>query len=332
MPIIRDIIFGAARRGAILEELCKKLQLQPDDLNQTEAKLSLQQGHQVWEEALKLTKDEFLGLHIGEATNPSIVGLVGHLMQSSPDLLTAFAHLEKFNKVVTEMFFYKVQNIHNQCIVSFSPISFWATNYPQTARQAVEQAMSGSLHICKLLTGKYLVPLQINFTYPAPKNIGEYQRVLKGELFFEQKENSLVFKLSDFKLPVIGYNKELLILFKQLCADYLLKLQAQESTADKVKATILQHFRQQIPQLDEVASFLNMTNRSLQRKLQAEGTNFQMITEEIREKLAVELISHNQFTINEIAYMLGYTESSTFRRAFKRWTGKNPKSYTSFVY
>lgn len=327
MSIIRDIIFGAVRYGADLGELCKNVNLSVNELNQTELSLDLEQGHQVWEQALKLTQDQHLGLHIGEQTNPSIVGLVGHLMQTSPNLHTAFEHLQKFSKIVTDVFFYEIQRLDKECKIIYTPISFWQINYPKTAIQAVEQAMSGSLHVCKLLTGKSLCPIRINFTQKCPKNTNEYQRVLKGNLFFEQKENSLIFKVSDFNLPVIGYNQFLMQTFEQLLQELLQKIQNQERTENKVKKTILQHFKQQIPQLDQISAHLHMTNRSLQRKLKEEGTNFQEISEEIRKVLAIDLIRYKQFNINEIAYMLGYTEASTFRRAFKRWTGKAPKSY-----
>jgi AraC-like DNA-binding protein len=133
--------------------------------------------------------------------------------------------------------------------------------------------------------------------------------------------------LLNFKLPVIGYNQELIHLFEQTANDCLQKPYYQKIMTHKVKKNILLHFKHQIPQLEEVASLFNLTTRSLQRKLKVENTNFQEITEEIREQLAIGLLQCKQFTVNEIAYMLGYAEASTFRRAFKRWTGKSPTSY-----
>jgi AraC-like DNA-binding protein len=327
VSVVRDIIFGAVRFGADLEVLLQKLDINLEDLDKTEEIFDFEKGHEVWQEALALTKDPYLGLHIGEMTTTSIVGLVGYLMQSSPNLLTAFAHLEKFSKTVTEMFFYHCKVIDKQCTITFEPIDFWQQNYPETARQAVEQAMAGSLNVCKMLVHKPITPITANFTYTRPKNTSEYQRVLGCELNFSQKENSLVFRLADFKKNIIGYNQELMQLFEQHLQENLQKLSLQESFTSKVKKIILQNFDNQVYNLDEVATILNLTNRSLQRKLKEEDTHFQAIVDEVRENFALNLIKYKMFTINEIAYKLGYNEPSAFRRAFKRWTGTNPKNY-----
>lgn len=327
MSIVRDIIFGAVRCGADLEALCQQLHLSVDALDKPETILSFEKGREVWEKALLLTQDEYLGLHIGEMTTASIVGLVGHLMQSSPNLLTAFANLERFNKAVTEMFSYRLQIIDKQCIIRYQPIEIWQEHYPQTARQAVLQAMAGSINVCKLLINRPITPLSACFVEARPTDTSEYKRVFGNVVNFGQKESSLTFKLADFKLPIIGYNKELMLLFEQHLQQNLQKLTYQETFASKVKKIILQNFDTQLLLLDEVADKLNITNRSLQRKLQEENTHFQAIIDEVRENFALALIKHKTLTINEIAYRLGYTEPSTFRRAFKRWTGTNPKSY-----
>src|SRR5688572_2621581 len=102
MPIIREIIFGAARRRASVKELLKLSGLEESQLKNSELNVPFEQAQDVWRHAVALTDDALLGLHIGEDTTPSIVGLTGHLMQASPDLKTAFQQVCSFNQVFTD--------------------------------------------------------------------------------------------------------------------------------------------------------------------------------------------------------------------------------------
>jgi len=158
MPIIRDIIYGAVARGADLNELCAKLDLSAYDLNDSDKKLDFKQAYLSWEFALKITSDPLLGLHIGESTNPSIMGLVGHLMQSSPTLKDAFQSVCQYGEVATDMFKYRMVQSREEIALRFEPHSIWVETSPTSARQAVEQAMAGTLHAFYLLGGKTVWP------------------------------------------------------------------------------------------------------------------------------------------------------------------------------
>ncbi len=254
------------------------------------------------------------------------LGMVGHLMQTSPTLGTACEQVARFNLSFSEMFYFHIRHREHEFVVEFAPTEPYVLNYPDSARHAVEIAMSGILHVAHLLTGKKVSPLYVSFAYPPPvQDLSEYQRLLGNDLRFHQPKSCLALRISDANLPVIGHNAELLRMFEQLAQAVIQRHQSQQNTAAMVKKTILDQFRHQLPQLPEVAERLHMTSRSLQRKLQEEGCSFQQILEEIRSEMAVGLVKRKQFTANEIAYMLGYADPTSFRRAFKRWTGANPR-------
>lgn len=329
MTIIRDIVYGAIRNGADANELYKRIGLSEENLSDNKATLSLEQAQNVWQEAVNLTKDELLGLHIGENSTPSIVGLVGHLMQSSPTLKDAFENLCKFNTLVTDVFHYHILIDKNNFIIEFEPHEIWQENYPETAKQAVMQAMSGSLHVCQLLTGKKLVPQKASFSWTSAKNKAEYERIFGQHLLFNKDGNRLYLRAEDAQLPVIGYNRELQEVFQSLLKKALEEAQNQETTSAQVKRILADTFTDHLPGLHEIADKLNLTSRSLQRKLKEENTSYQELTDELRRDLAMGLLRSHKYTINEIAYRLGYAEPSVFRRAFKRWTGNNPSKYES---
>ncbi|WP_040397369.1 AraC family transcriptional regulator ligand-binding domain-containing protein, partial [Cesiribacter andamanensis] len=162
MPVIRGIVYGAARRGASAELLCQRAGLRLSDLDEGEKRVPHPIGIAVWEQALLLTGDETLGLHLGQQASPGIVGMIGHLMQSSPTLGEAFRQLEQYNLLVTDMLFYTaaVEGPHFVC--RYGPAAEWLALSPHTAQQAVAQAMTGTLQVFGLLSSQPVRPLKVS--------------------------------------------------------------------------------------------------------------------------------------------------------------------------
>ena len=76
-----------------------------------------------------------------------------------------------------------------------------------------------------------------------------------------------------------------------------------------------------------VAAKLGISHRTLRRRLQAEGTSYSKVLAEVRLEAAMQCLTSDNITIDEIAYQLGYTEPTNFRHAFRRWTGSPPSTY-----
>lgn len=324
MPIIRDIIYGAARYGAPAGKLCQMAGLDISSLEDANLKVPLEQAQKVWEIAVNLTQDPYLGLHIGENTTTSVVGMVGHLMQTSSTLKEAFDSLSRYTEVVTGMFHYETELTESYFTILLNPSAYWQEYYTDTAQQAADQAMAGSLNVCRLLTGRTVAPVVAELAREKPVNTAEYENILKAPLRFDMPANRLVFDAAVARLPVLGFNKDLQRFFKQMSDDILKKESETSNFSQTIQQTIVNNFSC-IPSLSQVASYLSLTERTLQRRLEKEGTSFQKITEEIRKGLAIKLLKTDKYSITEAAYMLGYAEPAVFRRAFKRWTGKTPR-------
>lgn len=327
MPIIRNIVYGAAERGADVQQLCREGGITPEMLEKDDVLAGLEVNCNIMEAALRLTKDPFLGLRIGQATSPVVLGMVGLLMESSPNLQTALVNLEQYVRTVTKLYDFYTEVRGEELALYCEPIPAWNSLSPETARMSVELSFSGTLHIVRMLTGKTLYPLRVSMRYPRPRDTREYLQVLKVEPSFGQSSNHIVFRLKDVRLPVIGHNPTLTALFRDLLEKEIAKTRQRESFANEVRRAVLQNFDTTLPQLTDVVTVFNTSPRTLQRKLKDEGTSFQEIAESVKHELALGLLKDSSLTVNEIAYKLGYAEPSVFRRAFKKWTGTNPKAY-----
>jgi AraC-like DNA-binding protein len=317
MPIIRDIIYGAVARGADLGTLCDKLNLNPFDLNDSDQKIDFKPAYLSWEYALKMTADPLLGLHIGESTSPSIMGLVGHLMQSCSSLKTAFESVCDYSEIATDMFQYKMKQSGEEVSLQFEPHSVWMATSPISARQAVEQAMAGTLHAFFLLSGVRVYPERTNFSFRRNGYAKEYERVFKSPLHFQTKHNELIFHRSQLDIAVLSYDRSLFVVFDKLLKDK--KAKESERVKDQLRRIIINEFKGQIPAIEILASQLHLTVRSLQRKLKEEGVSFRELSGRIRNEVASQLLNSKALKVKEVARLLGYSEASAFRRASKKW-------------
>ncbi|NOT74123.1 MAG: helix-turn-helix domain-containing protein [Cyclobacteriaceae bacterium] len=325
MPIIRDIIYGAVSKGADMESLCRLAKVDPADLNHSDKKLDFESAYKVWELAVKLTNDNLLGLHLGETTNPSILGLIGNLMQSSPSLKDAFESVAKFGRVATNMFRYSIYKEGSSYILQFDPEIVWTRQSPGSAQQAVDQAMAGTLQVFYLLSGKKVSPMQVNFHSRERFALPEYERVFKCSLNLKAGVNQLIFANHQLASKVISYDHSLYRMFDKMLTGISRERMSKEKFSNRVRRIILTEFNGQVPPIEFLAMNLGLTTRSLQRKLKEEKITFRKLSIMIKKDIARQLLANPDLKVAYVASILGYSEASAFRRAYKTWTHSSPR-------
>jgi AraC-like DNA-binding protein len=327
MSIIKDIIYEASVYGANIDLLCQKVGLAKADLDEGERWVELEQAAAVWEQAVLLTGKQNLGLLIGQNGNPYVIGIVGYLIESSPDVYTALDNICRFNEIYADMFRYSYEIKGEQYYIYFTPAQEWWDYSPETARQAIETSMARTLSIIKKFTGKNVLPLKALFNYPCPTEESIYSSSLKTALQFNAGMNALVFDLTAMQLPVASHNQTLYKQFEALALAKLETLEANKGLSTQIKQQLFIDFDQQLPSIEQIAERMGLSVRTMQRKLKTEGHTFQEITDEVRKDMALGFIQKENNSINQIAAFLGYSDPSVFRRAFKRWTGMTPREY-----
>ncbi|MCB9314699.1 MAG: AraC family transcriptional regulator [Lewinellaceae bacterium] len=327
MPIIRNIVAGTGCNSREVEMICRAGGISPEQLEDADFKVSLEQNCAIMEAALTISGNKNLGLHTGEKTTAVVLGITGHLMQSSRDVLTALQNLQQFTTVFTRLYNFSIEIRQAEVYYYCEPLEVWNDISPETARQSVDIAYAGAIHVVYLLTGRKIYPQKVLYRYKRTADTSEYARVFKCQPLFNQACNCMVFALADMQIPVIGYNKELNQIFKQLLEAEIQKQGAESQFTSQVKQTILKHFQFHFPPLEEVAAHMHLTTRTLQRKLKDENTTFRILTDSIKQELACNLLGNKNLSVSEIAYKLGYAEPSTFQRAFRQWTGKSPNAF-----
>jgi AraC-like DNA-binding protein len=324
MPIIRDILYGAAQRGANLPAMCRKLGITIADLSRSDRVVDFEQAYKAWDVALVATGDATLGLRLGTTTTPSILGIVGHLMQSCATLSDAFRQVCVYSAVATDMFKYSMVERNDKTILTFTPSPAWSRVSPKTARQAVEQAMAGCLNVFFLLSGQHIQPLAATFAFRRPAQPAPYTHIFGSALQFNTRSHTLVFAHHDLQIPLHQHDRSLFATFESLAKKQLRSRQAKSTFRDEVLNCMRFEFAAQVPPLEMMAARMNLSTRTFQRKLAAERLRYRDLADQVSKEIAVSLISSGNISLKDVARMMGYSEPSAFRRAVKRWTNSTP--------
>ncbi len=181
--------------------------------------------------------------------------------------------------------------------------------------------------MCRVSWGKDLAPMEVRIQRsPPPLHCVEaFTRYFKASVEFAADENSLLFRKSDLEKALPTGNVQVARACDRIVDEYLAGLEGAQITV-KARAKLVERLPSGEFSEKGIADALNVSVRGLQRKLKDEGTTFKQLVDNTRRDLALQYVKDSTVSINEMAYLLGYSEHANFSRAFKRWTGVAPSA------
>lgn len=177
------------------------------------------------------------------------------------------------------------------------------------------------------LIGQAITLDEARFAYPEPAHVDEYRHIFHCPLTFGAERTELVFNERFLAAPIIRDRPEMKRFLKTSPADLLARPDEGNSFTGKIRALIGRDFSQSLPDFEWIASELHVSPQTLRRRLKQENTSFQEIKDLLRRDLAIYYLGKGDRAINDIALQVGFTEPSTFHRAFKKWTGMTPGAW-----
>ncbi|MCW5898683.1 MAG: AraC family transcriptional regulator [Flavobacteriales bacterium] len=327
MTIVRPIIMAAVDAGATLAEICAAAGIDPALVSDPQARVTLEQRYAILAACERSSGEPHLGLIAGQSASPMILGLAGHLMETSATMRDALHGMVAFASTFSQQISFRIEEDHGRFALVIEPTPLWEESSPGTVAMPVDLIMSSAVFLFKLLGGRHIRPLVAEFRREPPKDQDRFEETLRVRPTWRASRDRIVVSSADADLPVIGHNPELNLHFQRMLETQLAGIAQERGVRDEVRRVILQHFKFLLPSLTEVAKLLHVTPRTLQRKLAAEGTSFQRVADEVRHDLSKGMLANQRLTVSEVAYKLGYAEPAAFQRAFKQWTGLTPKNY-----
>jgi len=268
--------------------------------------------------AEKMCGDEAFGLRSAEVYLPSQFGALGYAWQASLTLRKACMRLERFIRVVNDKAVIRVEDRDGCMVVT---LGVGSESMCKFARD--DGALALITRMSRLICGDPFRLHAVNFRHETPQDTKPYFAYFGCELNFNSEENQLLIPLSFADEMLAGANPELALLNDKVVTRRLANIDRNDIVA-RVRSVLLDLLPLGQVSDDLTAEALHMSVRTMHRKLVDVDSSFRALLAEIRRDLAEAYILDNSLTLTEISLLLGFSEPSSFSRAYKGWTGTAP--------
>ena len=268
--------------------------------------------------AVQLSGDEAFGIRSASVYSSSQLGALGYAWQASLNLRKACTRLERFIRVVNNSAVITVRDSDGCMVVTLQ------LNLPSESMSARDDsALATITRMCRLVCGETFRLQAVNFRHAAPRDIKPYFEYFACPLNFDQTENQMLIPLALADAVLVGANSELALLNDQVVTRRLALMDRNDIVA-RVQSALMEQLPYGNISDGSVANSMHMSVRTMHRKLAEVNQNFRTLLVEMRRELAEHYILDNSLTLTEISLLLGFSEPSSFSRAFKNWTGSAP--------
>ena len=274
----------------------------------------------------QLARHDF-SILIAEQFNPGMFHALGYAMMSSNTLQDALERIAHYKRVVSNTCKLVNYEENDQFVFEMQIITYETTNRPVLSLVTVETFLATILRFSRELVTLDFSPEKICFTYPKPDHDVSYlEDFFNCEIEFSSNRTAIFFDLEQTKEKLLCGNPLITQSHEKMLDEFMARLDKNDLT-HVIKNKIFELLPLGAPSQTEIADYLGMSLRNLQRKLHDQGTSYKEILESTRKKLAMDYIVQQHLSLSEIGYLVGFSSVGNFNRAFKRWTNQTPGDY-----
>jgi len=320
--IARLVAVRLRAAGIPLAPLLSRAGLTVEQIDDPGVRLTVQSQIKLLEIAAEALHDDLLGFHLAQDYELREIGLFYYVLASSDILADALHRAERYSGIVNDGISLQAR-IGKEASIVLSYIGIDR----QSDRHQIEFWLMSLVRLCRQLTNRRLVPSRVRVVHRRSKTPPEFRSFLGCEIEFGSSVDEVVFPAAVKLMPIVSADPYLNQLLTKYCEEALAHrpesgVATLRSNVENEIATLLPHGK---ASAGEIARRLGMSNRTLARRLAAEGLTFSEIQTELKTDLAKRYLRDGDLPISQIAWLLGYREVSAFTHAFKRWTGTAPR-------
>lgn len=319
---LRQIADQVRDSGGDVARWLEQNQLQVSQFADAQLLLPFASFRQLVLDAVELTGDPAIGLRVGARLGVTAHGILSFAIISSSTLRQTLELFERYIALRTPLVTASHRIEGDAVLVQFQPQHPLGEIEPIVLEAVILTVKNIFEYV---LAGDH--PLgAVAFPFPAPPYAALAQQLFQTEVRWGQSWAGFSLPLAALDQPLKMADELTYVEAASICQNAFESLARSETMAARIRKT-LQERRRAFPTLNELAESFHLTPRTLHRRLLDEGTSYNEILEEVRHLLAVEYLKAGQLDMQEIAYELGYSDLSNFRRAFKRWEGVSPSAW-----
>lgn len=306
--------------------LCREAGLDPALMEDANARYPLDATTRLWQLAVAASGDPALGLDTSRHVAPTTFHALGMAVMASSSLREVFERIVRYHQVVSDALELSLRDLGGTCELHFR----LPADSPPPAPEAIDAFAAIYVRTCRNRLGRDYAPLAVHLRRPPPDDPRPWQEVFRAPIHFAAAEDVLCFASADLDRPLDDGNPELAAHNEAVLQRRLEALQP-DTVARRLRRSLEQCLPNGEPSAESLAHGLHLSLRSLQRHLSDEGSSYEQVLADTRRDLALNHLREADCSISEVAYLLGFSDSSSFSRAFKRWTGQSPSQYRDSV-
>jgi len=308
-------------QGLSVTSVLRRARISESVLTQERIDVTTEQFFALWKAIEDLSGDPAIGLKIGSDTNIERYHPVAIAALAARTYRDALVSMSRYKRLMCseEM---RLTDEDDTCCVKF----FWLHSEDAQPPMLVDSAFASIVELGRHGTGRPLRPERVLLARKA-KHRELYEAQFACPIEFGSEHDALIFSSATVAQPFITYNPALLSMLAPQLEAALSDYTVEQKLPDKVKAIQTRLLAGQKYGIDEVASELNMSARTLQRRLASEGVKFQALLDSARCEMAQQYLAKSSLDLTEISFLLGYEESNSFNRAFRGWVGMSPTQW-----
>ena len=318
MGWVGTVLAAAERQGVARGALLAQAGIAPEEL--TAERWPIDHITRLWRAAVHCTQDEGFGLKAGAGVGPASFNVVSYLLQSAPTLRAALALVQKYQRLISD-------GGRFQTITG--PEACWVVYHPRQGALAfsphqIESVLAAVVVFARWVTGSALRPQRVQLSQARIGPLAGYREVFQCPVDFEQAFSGVLLANAQLDAPLPQANAQLAQAHQQQAAARLAALSRQDGLEQTLRMWIASQLQGQAPARAQAARALGLSERTLARRMRAEGLSYSALLDGVRRDAALQAVAQTTRALSDIALALGYAEPSVFTRAFRRWTGATP--------
>lgn len=310
--------------GLDSEKLFAESGLDHSRLRDPLARFSSASVAQLWQNARAASEDPCFGLTVASFWHPTTLHALGYSWLASASLEEAFHCAMRYTRIVNTaaqgVIRIEITEDHYKVIFDANRIK------PAPIDAALDSALAIFLIMCRAAYGAEFRLQRVTLKHGTPSCHERFSDLFQAPVLYAQDENALSIDPAIVREPLATANPELVRINDRIATDYLAQLDHGD-LGMRVRSKLIERLPGGHISESDIASSINISQRSLQRKLKEQGMSFTQLMESTRRELGLQYVRDPQYSFNEVAFLLGFTEPANFSRAFKRWYDKSPSQF-----
>lgn len=326
--VLRALVFGAMSRGIDARTLAERAGVPPEllapaTLSDPDGRVLAAHVLRLWEFLPNALGDESFGLSLAALAAGAPLSVGWWVVWSSPTLRDGLAQGVRYQRLLhdqarSELLWTAEEGVYRHQVGALPD---------RAPRHAIEFGFASFARFARRATGKDVTPSRVRFQHAAPRDLTQHRAAFGPNLEFEQPTDELAYDLPSLALPLLTADASLQEVVESHARNLLAKFPDQHGLDARLRTAICEELRLGELSLERVARRLGSPPRTLQRHLKNEGVSFAKMVDTLRHELSVRYLRDRRLSVQETAFLLGFSDVSAFHRAFVRWTGITPKRF-----